>query len=109
MAGELNNLSLLQQAIRLEHQCDVVHQQTVPVHEMVDGQTIWKGDVEVFCLIGHPEAKNCFAWWQHQKDKDSRFVAVLENQLINSPGKAVQSAIFFEAQPTLPPPSDLIS
>jgi hypothetical protein len=103
MARELNNLSLLQHAIRLEHQCDVVHQRTVPVHEMVDGRTIWKGEVEVFSLIGHPEAKNCYAWWQDQKDKDARFVTVLANHLINSPDKAIKSAIFFEAQPALLP------
>lgn len=102
MASELYNLGLLQHAIRLEHQCDVVHLQTVPVHEMFDGRTIWKGDVEVFCLIGHPEAKNCYAWWQGQKNKDARFVTVLGNHLIDSPDKAVKSAIFFEAQPALP-------
>lgn len=102
MARELNNLSLLQHAIRLEHQCEVVHRQTVPVHEMIDGRTIWRGNVEVFSLIGHPEAKNCYAWWQDQNGEDTRFVTVLENHLINSPDKAVKSAIFFEAQPASP-------
>jgi hypothetical protein len=102
MASSLNNLKLLQMAIRHEHQCEAVHHQTVPVHETFDGKTIWKGDVEVFHLNGHAEAKKCFAWWQDEKDKGGRFVTVLEKQLINTPEMAVKSAIYFEAQPAQP-------
>ncbi|HEY3932514.1 MAG TPA: hypothetical protein VGM58_09115 [Verrucomicrobiae bacterium] len=103
----LNHLKLLQMAIRLEHQCEAVHHQTVSVHEAFDGKTIWKGDVEVFHLNGHAEAKKCFAWWRDEKDKGGRFVTVLEKQLINTPEMAVKSAIFFEAQPA--PPFDIDS
>lgn len=102
MASSLNNLRLLQIAIRLEHQCDAVHHETVPVHETIDGKTIWKGDVEVFHLNGHPEAKRCYAWWHDQKGDGERFVTVLDKLLINTPEKAVKSAIFFNAQPVPP-------
>ena len=100
MASNLNHLKLLQIAIRMEHCCDAVHRQTVPVHEMIEEKTIWKGDVEVFDLTGHPSAKKCYAWWQD--DTGGRFVTVLEKQLVNSPELAVKSAIFFNAQPAPP-------
>jgi len=99
MANNLNYLALLQAAIRQTHNCEAVHCQTVPVHETIDGKTIWQGEVEVFDLDGHAEAKKCFAWSHHEKGRGERFVTVLEKQLVNSPEMAVKSAIFFDAQP----------
>ena len=99
MANNLNYLALLRAAIRQTHNCEAVHCQTVPVHETIDGKTIWQGEVEVFDLDGHAEAKKCFAWSHHEKGKGERFVTVLEKQLVNSPEMAVKSAIFFDAEP----------
>jgi hypothetical protein len=41
---------------------------------------VWKGDVEVFDLYGHPKAKRAYAWshLDGAKDERTRFVAVLE-------------------------------
>ena len=36
--------------------------QTVPVHEIFRGATVWQGEVEVFDLIGHPKAMCAYAW-----------------------------------------------
>jgi hypothetical protein len=99
MASNLTHLKLLQIAIRLEHDCDAVHRQTVPVHETIGGKTIWKGEVEVFDLDGHATAKTCYAWWQDRKDTDRRYVTVLEKQIVNSAEMAVKAAVFFNAQP----------
>jgi hypothetical protein len=102
MSNNLNHLPMLQAAIRQKHQCEAVHRQTVAVHEIVDGQTIWKGEVEVFELHGHAVAKKCFAWSHDlEKGKGVRLVTVLEKQPVNSPEMAVKAAIFFEAQPVL--------
>jgi hypothetical protein len=107
MASDLTHLKLLQIAIRLEHGCSAFHRQTVPVHETVAGKTIWKGDVEVFDLDEHPTAKTCYAWWQNKWSPSKRYMTVLEKQIINSAEMAVRAAVFFNAQPMLPPNPEL--
>lgn len=56
------SLGLLQKAIEEKHQCDAIYRETIHVHEKLDTQTIWEGEVEVFDLKGHPEADKCYAW-----------------------------------------------
>jgi len=60
MASNLNHLKLLQ--ICNPNGTLLVTLFTVnrPVHEMIEEKTIWKGDVEVFDLYGHPSAKKCY-------------------------------------------------
>ncbi|MEO6182712.1 MAG: hypothetical protein ABIP76_06255 [Verrucomicrobiota bacterium] len=31
--------------------------------QMVRGETVWKGDVEVFYPTGHPRAQRCYGWF----------------------------------------------
>ena len=52
----------LQLTIQHLHKCAAVHRETVPVHEVFKGQTLWNGNVEVFDLSGHPKAKRCYGW-----------------------------------------------
>ena len=67
----------------------------MPVEESFRGQTVWKGIVEVFKLIGHATAKLCYAWGHAEKDtgKEVRIVTVLGVPPIDSPSKAVQVSI----------------
>ena len=85
----------LQAVIGKLHGCGSSHVETVPVHEVFKGQTVWKGDVEVFDLIGHPKSKRCYAWSHLDKPDDSeeRFVAVLEIPPVESAKTAVQASI----------------
>ncbi|MGH7975073.1 MAG: hypothetical protein ACREC8_00265 [Limisphaerales bacterium] len=102
MANKLDYLALLQAAIRQTHKCDATHRETVPVHEKFQGQTIWKGDVEIFELSGHPRAARCYAWSQNEpKEKGTRFVTVLEKRPVTSAETAVK-AMF--ASLSHPPP-----
>lgn len=98
MPHKLDHLTLLQSAIEQTHKCMAVHSQTVPVHETLDGQTIWKGEVEVFALDGHAEAKKCYAWLR-EAESNARLVTVLHKRPVNSPEMAVRSAIFFDREP----------
>jgi len=66
---------------------------------LIDGQTVWKGDVEVFELTGHAEAKKCYAWLYEDESKRARHVTVLDKHPVSSPEMAVKSAIFFNVQP----------
>jgi hypothetical protein len=82
------------------HGCDSKHVESVPVHEVFQGQTAWQGVVEVFDLIGHPKAKRCYGWshLDGQQDEKTNFVTVLEIPPVESPQTAVQVYIASEAK-----------
>jgi hypothetical protein len=72
----------------------------VPVREVFQGKTIWRGPVEVFDLNGHPKTKRCYAW-SHPKGGQSggeRFFAVLEIPPVKDPKTAVKVAIVAEGK-----------
>jgi hypothetical protein len=106
MAHELKHLIPLQAAIQHLHNCEAFHSHSIPIHEKADGKTIWEGNVEVFDLRNHAEAKKCYAWSFVEKGKGTRFMAVLEKHPITSPEMAVKSAIFFDQQPVPYPRPD---
>lgn len=91
-------LTELKRAVEHMHGCQADHFATVTVHEVFRGQTVWKGDVEVFTLKNHPKAKRCFAW-SHESGKDDRqFVAVLEIPPVVSAQTAVKASIVSDSK-----------
>lgn len=88
----------LQNAIRSLHGCESQHVETVPVTETFQGETVWKGEVEVFNIRGHPKAKRAYAWAHAsgKKDQGKRYVAVLELPPVTSPESAVRAGILQE-------------
>jgi hypothetical protein len=95
VANRQEYLDRLQVAIQELHKCGAVWRETVPVHEVFRGQTVWQGEVEIFDLSGHPKAKRCYAW-SHQEGpigQGERFVTVLEIPPVTSAKTAVQAAI----------------
>jgi len=88
-------LAKLQVAVSQLHNCGATWRETVPVHEVFQGKTIWQGDVEVFDLTGHPKAKRAYAWshLDGTKDERTRFVAVLEIPPVESAELAVRVQI----------------
>ncbi len=98
MARQVEYLDELHIAIRYKHLCNATHRESVFVHEKNEkGETAWKGYVEVFDLTGHPETKTCYAWLNH-KTNGINILTVLGNHLIDSAPKAIQAAIFTDAQ-----------
>ena len=77
------------------HRCTAVHVATSPVHEVFNGKTVWKGDVEIFRIEKHPRAKKCYAWSHREGevDKGEQFVSVLEIPPVVSPQTAVRAHI----------------
>ena len=73
-------LARVQVAVSQLHNCGAVWRETVPVHEIFQGQTVWQGDVEVFDLHGHAKSKRAYAWSHREgaNDEGERFVTVLE-------------------------------
>jgi hypothetical protein len=88
----------LKQVIFHLHKADSRHLESVPVEEVFQGQTVWRGVVEVFALVGHPKALRAYAWSLRdgQDDSDERFVAVLELPPVTSPQMAVKVAVASE-------------
>jgi len=84
------------------HCCCASWHKTVPVHEVLRGQTVWKGDVEVFNLKGHPKAKLCYGWSRRngKNDKGERFVTVLGIPPVESALTAVRVSIVADGKPT---------
>ena len=70
----------------------------VPVTETFEGEMVWRGEVSVFKLTGHPAgAKKCYAWSHAVEGSDHRrFVVVLHWPPIESPQTAVRAAIAAE-------------
>ena len=99
MANKREYLDSLQVAIKKSLGCDATYRRTVPVHEVFKGKTLWKGEVEVFWLNGHPQAKRCYAWSRAEREHDGgeQFVAVLEIPPVIGAATAVKAALAAEA------------
>ncbi len=80
------------------HDCGATWRETVPVHEVFRGQTVWQGEVEVFDLAGHPKAKRAYGWSHRsgKNDSNERFVAVLEIPPVESAVTAVRLSLVKE-------------
>jgi hypothetical protein len=90
-------ITKLKDAIRATHGCESLHVESVPIKEVFEGQTAWQGTVEVFDLIGHPEAKRAYAWSYRDGDK-TQSIAVLKIPPVDSPQSAVKVAIASKAR-----------
>lgn len=91
-------IARVQVAVSQLHNCGAVWRETVPVHEVFRGQTVWKGKVEVFDLTGHPKAKRAYGWSHKagKNDSDERFVTVLEIPPVESAVTAVRVSLVKE-------------
>jgi len=87
----------VQVAIQHLHNCGATWRETVPVHEVFQGKTVWNGHVEVFDLTNHPKAKRAYAW-SHREGKGERFVTVLEIPPVESAKTAVQASIMADSK-----------
>ena len=100
MANKQNYLARLQVTVSQLHNCGAIWRATIPVHEVFQGQTVWKGEVEVFELIRHPKAKYAYAWShpEGEDDKGERFVTVLEIPPVKSAVTAVRASIVADSK-----------
>src|SRR3977135_2922691 len=80
LAEKLDYTRQFRDAIRRLHGCEAEYAGRDDVIEDIEGDDLyWSGYVEIFRLIGHPQAKRCYAWSQFtgQEGDDQRYVAVL--------------------------------
>ena len=93
MANKQDYLARLAVAIQHLHNCGAVYRRTVPVREVFKGRTVWKGDVEVFDLTGHPKAKRCYGWTFGEPEE---FITILELPPVKSPQTAVKVGVAYQ-------------
>jgi hypothetical protein len=93
----MKDIPLLKKAIRETHGCDSRHVESVPVTEHFEGKVAWQGTVEVFDLIGHPNAKRAYAWTYRDGDQN-KTIAVLAIPPVESPQSAVKVAMAAKAR-----------
>jgi|WetSurMetagenome_2_1015567.scaffolds.fasta_scaffold12491_6 hypothetical protein len=86
-------IAALQDAIQHTHGCASRYAETVPVREEFNGQAVWVGDVEVFDLIDHPKARQCYAWGVTDDTGRWKYVAVLKVPPVDTSLKAVHAYI----------------
>ena len=79
------------------HNCKALYVRSVPINEEFEGITAWQGIVDVFNLVGHPNAKRCYAW-TYKERRETKFTAVLEIPPIDSAESAVRAAIASKTQ-----------
>ncbi len=93
-------IARLQVAIMQLHNCSATWRESVPVHEVFRGLTVWKGEVEVFDLQDHTKAKRAYGW-SHPEGPDNqgeRFVTVLEIPPVVSAETAVRASIVADSK-----------
>jgi hypothetical protein len=75
------------------HKCNSTWVESVPVHEVFQGETAWKGDVEVFAMTGHPKAKRCYGWSYGEIEK---FITILELPPVTDAQSAVKVGVSYQ-------------
>ena len=77
----------LREAIERVHGCDSRWVESSSVQE-----AYWKGEVQIFQLIGHGTAERCYAWTQRVSG-ENRVHAVLHGATVDTAAKAVRATI----------------
>jgi hypothetical protein len=95
VANKADYLARLQTTIQHLHKCAAVWRDTVPVHEVFQGKTVWRGDVEVFDLTGHPKAERCYGWTYGEPEE---FITILELPPVNSAQTAVKVGVAYQVK-----------
>jgi hypothetical protein len=83
----------LKQVIFHLHKANPIWVESVPVHEIFHGKTVWQGDVEVFDLTGHPKAKRCYGW---SYDEPEQFITILELPPVTDAQSAVKVGVSYQ-------------
>ena len=94
----MNDIERLKKTIRDLYGCESRHLMSVPIREAFDDDTVWAGSVEVFFLIGHPDAREAYAWSYEDDHFENRDVAVLGVGQVTTAREAVRAHMRSEVQ-----------
>ena len=93
MEERQSNLLRLQAAIEKSYACKAAYRRSVSIQERLPEGREWKGQIEIFWLTGHPQAKRCFAWFEPaaESGSESKIITVLEIPPVIGPATALRS------------------
>jgi hypothetical protein len=80
-------------AIEQLHDTTALWEETIPVREVIGGRVTWTGNVEVYLLVDHDQARRCYAWIGETPAGEKRVHVVLEIPPIGSAADAVRTII----------------
>jgi hypothetical protein len=83
-------IARLQVTVSQLHNCGAVWRQSVSVHEVFKGKTLWQGDVEVFDLNGHPKAMRAYGWTYGEPEQ---IITILELPPVTDAQSAVKVGV----------------
>jgi len=75
------------------HKCSAIHISSQHVKEVFRGETAWEGDVEIFSLTDHPQAKRCYGWSYGEPEQ---FITILELPPVDSAESAVKVGVAYQ-------------
>lgn len=90
---DTRKIDFLSQRIRARFSCECLHIRSAPVKVFHQGKTRWSGMVEVFHLLHHPHASECYAWTTPQLGGISEPVMYLNLSPISGPEEAVRAHV----------------
>jgi hypothetical protein len=96
----MDYLAELKGTIRRLHHCEASHSRTEMVREVVKGQVMWEGNVEVFALLGHDHALRCYAWGHLHENGKWEVTTVLAIPPVVSAQSAVLAAFIARVKTT---------
>jgi hypothetical protein len=88
-----HDLPALIEAIRERHSCEATFLESVSVVLALEGGPVWKGDVHVFDVSGHPFALRCYAWSETGEGGERKLFTVPAVGPVRSATDAVRAAI----------------
>ncbi len=95
VANKQDYTARLQTAIQHLHKCRAVYRETIPVHEVFQATTLWRGDIEAFDLTGHPMAKRFYGWFYREPEE---FITILELPPVDSAQSAVKVGMSYQVK-----------
>jgi hypothetical protein len=88
----------LQDAIRHMHGVESKWIESVEVDETFEGSQVWKGEVQVFELVGHRKTQRCYAWSEASQGNRRRFFAALHVPPVDGARSAIRASIAADAR-----------
>lgn len=88
-----SQIANLQQAVEGLHDCKATFKEKTHVIETFEGNNAWEGDIYIFDLEEHPNAKIAYAWSSPIGAGQRKFYAVLHIPPVESAQNAVRASI----------------
>ena len=80
-------------AIAAVHECRCSHFGSEHVREEHEGKLVWEGDVEIFQIEDHADARVAYGWAWQDSSNEIQYIGILNSPPINCANDAVKAAI----------------